>query len=77
MPTNLKPHVVFISETRLKNDFHESISIFGYTFLHQTSLTNVGGVGIHISNTLQLFEEIDLNANLPDTENLFVSTLCN
>jgi len=71
MPTNLKPYVICICETRLKNDLRENVSIFGYTFLHQNSLTNAGGVGIYISNTLQ-FEEIDLNANLLGTENLWI-----
>jgi len=41
--------------------------------LHQNLLTrpNDGGIGIYISNILQ-FEEIDLNANLPATENLWI-----
>jgi len=71
MPKNLKPHVICISETRLKMIFAKTSQFLDIHFYIKNSLTNAGGVGINILNTLQ-FEEIDLKANLPGTENLWI-----
>ena len=51
-----KPHVISISETKIKDKPLLNVSIPGYTFLHNNSLSNAGGVGVYVADIFQLEE---------------------
>jgi len=51
-----KPHIIAISETKLKDKPLINISIPGYIFLHTNSVFNAGGVGIYFSDLLKFNE---------------------
>ena len=48
------------------------VNIKGYSFIHNNSLTNVGGVALHIRSELMFRERPDLNLNDDDAEDLWV-----
>ena len=48
------PHVIGISETKIKDKPLLNVSIPGYTFLHNNSLSNAGGVGVYVADIFQL-----------------------
>ena len=60
----LKPPIICISETKPKGISYVNISLPGYSFIHENSSTNAGGVGIYILNN-SCFEK-----KLPDNESL-------
>ena len=44
------PHIICLSETKIKHNTLLNLSISGYKFLNVNSLTNAGGVGVFISD---------------------------
>jgi len=50
---SLKPHIIAISEIKLKDKPLINISIPGYTLLHTNSVSNAGGVGIYVPDLLK------------------------
>ena len=67
-----KPHIISISETKIKDKPLTSISLPGYIFLHKNSVSNAGGVGVYISDLLQ-FNEITFKATFPGCESLWIN----
>ena len=45
-----KPHIISISETKIKDKPLTSISLPGYILLHKNSVFNAGGVGVYTSD---------------------------
>ena len=52
----IQPHVIALTETKIKDRLLVNISIPGYTFFHVNSNSNAGGVGAYISYSLQASE---------------------
>ena len=67
-----KPHIISISETKIKDKPLTSISLPGYIFLHKNSVSNAGGVGVYISDLLR-FNEITFKATFPGCESLWIN----
>ena len=70
LPCN--PHIIAISENKIKGKPLTSISLLGYIFLHQNSVSNARGVGVYISDLLQ-FNEITFRATFPGYESLWIN----
>ena len=66
----LKPLIICITETKLKDIPDVNISLPGYVFIHENSSTNAGGVGIYSSKNLY-FDEI-FNLKLLNSESLWI-----
>ena len=45
------PHIICLSETKIKDMPLINLSLPGYSFMHVNSPTNAGGVGIYVSDT--------------------------
>ena len=58
------PEVIAISETKLKEQSINNISISGYKFLNTNSITSAGGVGLCIINELQFSRKHDLEISI-------------
>ena len=54
------PEIIAILETKLQNENIYNISIPGYVFLKNNSLTRAGGVGLYISHELNFIRRRDL-----------------
>ena len=67
-----KPHIISISETKIKDKPLISISLPGYIFPHKISVSTAGGVGVYISDLLQ-FNEITFKATFPGGESLWIN----
>ena len=70
-----KPHVISISETKIKDKPLLYVSIPGYTFLHNNSLSNAGGVGVYVADIFQL-EELTFKATIHGCENIWIKITC-
>ena len=70
-----KPHVISISETKIKDKPLLNVSIPGYTFLHNNSLSNAGGVGIYVADIFQV-EELTFKATIHGCENIWIKITC-
>ena len=55
-------------ETKIKDKPQINISIPVYTFLHNNSDTNAGGVGVYVSDFFQ-FQELTFKASFSGCEN--------
>ncbi|XP_077974519.1 uncharacterized protein LOC144430455 [Styela clava] len=66
------PHIIGISETKLKHNPLAKINIPGYNFIHQPSDTNAGGVGCYIRSNLKFKIIHDIKLNHPDCEDLWI-----
>ena len=47
------PHVICITETRIKNQALSNLEVPNYNFVHVNSTTNAGGAAMHISDNLK------------------------
>ena len=69
-----QPHVISISETKIKDMPLSNISIPGYNFLHVNSCTNSGGVGVYISNAFQNRKiNLNINSDYSGCEDIWIS----
>ena len=64
-----KPHIICLSETKIKNNPMLNLSIPGYKFVHANSLTNAGGVGVYVSEAFH-FEIITFDFQYAGCEQL-------
>ena len=48
------PHVICITETRIKNQSLSNLDISNYSFVHANTTTNAGGVAMYISDNFKL-----------------------
>jgi len=69
----LKPDVVCVSETRIKENPVCNISIPGYEFLHVDSPTNAGGVAMYVSTNYKFEINKNIKLNLPECEDLWIN----
>ena len=49
----LRPNIISLTETKIKDKPLVNITIPGYTFLHVNSVSNAGDVGVYVSDLLQ------------------------
>ena len=69
---NLTPSFIAISETKLKAASFCNIEIPGYTFIHNPSSTNAGGVGLYIQSNIVFSHRNDLELKVEGCESLFI-----
>ena len=67
-----KPDVICISETKLKNENLQYITLYGYNFFCYNSVTKAGGAGIYVINSIHCVEVCDLRMNLTGCEDVWV-----
>jgi len=44
------PDLIRVSDTWLKSELDKDISLAGYNFIHETSVSRAGGVALYVSN---------------------------
>ena len=71
------PDVMAFSETKINSSNIDLVNIAKYQFEHNDSLSNAGGVGLHIRENLQYFVRTDISIDSPSCENLFVEIMFN
>ena len=72
-----RPDVILITETKLKKNITSyNINLNGYNFIHRDSITNAGGVGIYIKNSI-VFNTKEFSFNLHGVEDLWIETTIN
>ena len=69
---SLTPSFIAISETKLKAASFCNIEIPGYTFIHNPSSTNAGGVGLYIQSNIVFSHRNDLELKVEGCESLFI-----
>ena len=70
LPT--RPHLIGLSETKIKHQPLLNISLPNYNFIHDALPTNAGGVGLYISDSLN-YEILGTNSiHTSGCENLFI-----
>jgi len=70
--TNLTPHFIAISETKLKAASFCNIEIHGYTFIHNPSPTNAGCVGLYIQSNIVFSHRNAFELKVEGCESLFI-----
>ena len=70
-----KPHIIGLSEAKIKDKPQINISIPVYTFLRNNSDTNAGGVGVYVSDFFQ-FQELTFKASFSGCESLWIKLSC-
>ena len=70
----IKPDIIALSETWLTKDRHNKFSIEGYTFLHDTSPSNSGGVSCFIHNSISMQVTNDYCLQLEGCEDMWLNT---
>ena len=68
----LRPHIISLTETKIKDEPVVNITILGYTFLHVNSVSNAGGVGVHVSDLLQ-FKKLSFEASFSGFERIWIN----
>ena len=66
------PHVISLTETKIKDEPLCNISNPGHIFLHVNSLTNARGVGVYINNKLH-FKRINLSVKCATCEDIWMN----
>ena len=72
---NVKPHIISSSETKIKGKPLTNLSLPGYSFLHDNSQTNAGGVGVYIHESLR-YDELDCTINFAGCEDIWIKFTC-
>ena len=72
---NTKPHIISLSETKIKGKPLTNILLPGYLFLHNYSQTNAGGVGVNIHESLT-YDELDCTINFAGCEDIWIKITC-
>ena len=70
-----KPHIICLSETKIKNNPMLNLSIPGYKFVNANSLTNAGSVGVYVSEAFH-FEIITFDFQYAGCEQLWIRIKC-
>ena len=66
---NTKPHIISLSETKIKSKPLANVSLPGYSFLHNNSQSNAGGVGVYIHESVR-YEELDCTITFAGYEDI-------
>ena len=69
---NLTLSFIAISETKFKAASVCNIEIPGYTFIHNPSSANAGGVGLYIQSNIVFSHRNDLELKVEGFESLFI-----
>ena len=69
------PEIIAISETKLNSNLKTFLP--GYTFIHNNSSTNAGGVGMFIKDTLSYKTTIEYQLNIMGCEEIWVKIQLN
>ena len=78
--SKVAPDVIAISETYLNNENENKVKIPGYKFVFKHSVTgdsDIGGVGLYISKTLQFKSRPDLSFDFDGCETKFIELISN
>ena len=68
----LRPHIISLTETKIKDKPLVNITIPGYTFLHANSVSKAGGVGVYVSDLLQ-FKKLLFEASFSGSESIWIN----
>ena len=68
----LRPHIISLTETKIKDMSLVNITISGYTFLHVNSVSNFGGMGIYVSDLLQ-FKRLSFEVSFSGSESIWIN----
>ena len=68
----LRPHIISLTETKIKDKTLVNITILGYTYLHVNSVSNAGGVGVYVSDLLQ-FKKLSFEAFFSGSESIGIN----
>ena len=69
---NQPPHIICLSETRIKHEPLINIELNNYSFIHANSKTNAGGVAMYIHDSVK-FEVSPEQYELANAESLWIS----
>ena len=69
------PEIIAISETKLNSNLKTFLP--GYTFIHNNSPTNVGGVGTFVKATLSYKTTTEYQLNIMECEEIWVKIQLN
>ena len=72
---NTKPHIISLRKTKIKDKPLTNISLLGYSFLHNNSRTDAGGVGAYIHESLR-YDELDCTINFAGCEDIWIKITC-
>ena len=67
-----RPHIISLTETKIKDKPLVNGTIIGYTFLHVNSFSNAGGVGVYVSDLLQ-FKKLSFEASFSGSESIWIN----
>ena len=70
------PHVICLSETRLKNQPSTNLNIPNYGFVHVDSDTSAGGVGLYILNSVN-YKIRENQYQLANSESFWINIILN
>ena len=68
----LRPHIISLTETKIKDKPLVNITIPGYTFLHVNSVSNARGVGVNVSDLSQ-FKKLSFEASFSGSESIWLN----
>ena len=69
---NALPKIIAISETKLKSSKVCNVNLNNYSFLHNDSITQAGGVGLYVHSNIKYLIREDLFIDLEGCENLWI-----
>ena len=73
----IRPALIFICETRIRNKPLLNVNIDGYLFMHKSSPTQAGGVGIYARNDIRVKCNDYFDLNLEGCEDLWIDVELN
>jgi len=74
---NVSPDFIALAKAKLKSKCCTNIQIPNYNFVHVDSLTDAGGVGLHVNTKLQYTVRQDLEFPIGRCESLFIEVKSN
>ena len=72
---NALPKIIAISETKLKSSKVCNVNLNNYSFLHNDSITQAGGVGLYVHSNIKYLIREDLFIDLEGCENLWIEII--
>jgi len=75
LPTS--PHIIAVTETKLKSNNSVSSNIPGYRFIYKNSHTKSGGVGLHVKQAIFFTVRNDINLNNSFVEDIWIDAKLN
>ena len=73
--SNALPKIIAISETKLNASKVCNVNLNNYSFLHNDSITQVGGVGLYVHSNIKYLIRKDLLIDLEGCKNLWIEII--